>query len=79
MGLEYYILFALLFLIALIVAFIFVKKKRRKKRLINDKIKNEELVAAITAAVSVYTELPTSRFRVVSFKKINKFRAWNQH
>ncbi len=38
-----------------------------------------ELAAAITAAVAVYTDLPQTGFRVVSFKKVERTAHWNEH
>ena len=37
-----------------------------------------ELVAAITAAVSLCMEMPVGSFRVVSFRKTNTKQAWNK-
>lgn len=38
-----------------------------------------ELIAAITAAVSVYLEQPQTGFRVVTFKKVGHNAHWNQN
>lgn len=38
----------------------------------------EEIVAAITAAIAVMTEAPVGSFRVVSFKKTTAKAAWNK-
>ena len=39
---------------------------------------DEELVAAITAAVSLCMDMPVGSFRVVSFRKANTKQAWNK-
>lgn len=39
---------------------------------------DEELVAAITAAISLCMDMPMGSFRVVSFRKTNTKQAWNK-
>jgi len=66
----------LIFVIAVTVIISVLVKKNKKKRA-KKKSEEEKLIAAIACAISVYTEKPTSDFRVVSFKKINRNKAWN--
>ena len=41
-------------------------------------VADEEIVAAITAAISVMMEAPVGSFRVVSFRKTTAKAAWNK-
>lgn len=62
---------------AVFAAVFCIRKRTLAKKAEQKRIKDEETVAAIIAAVAIFTERPASDFRVISFKKTNKFKAWN--
>ena len=72
---EYYLAILIACLIIAFIVVMIVKASKKKKR--KKMVEKQRLVAAISCAISIYTDKPVSDFRVVSFKKTNKFKAWN--